>query len=1067
VLEQLGVEHNEVGVSTGDMAQSLSWEDEIPISPHRSDVFGKDIMYEAPIREDIAKNATTTPIQEDIAPIKEFEAIKPRPEKLEGEEAQWAKNKMARADKSTEEQKNAEILVEEPEVPKKKSRGWSHFVRNFVDKQSVFETLALKTKNRKLMGKANQMHNAESSAQWLIGHGTEGVKSLNDIRAEVENTGMTKQFYEYLYHKHNVDRMNLEGRYKDIKNKPVFGYDVTAEASQDIVKQYEFAEPKFKEYAQDVYDYMNHLRKKLVDNGVISQETADLWAEMYPHYVPIRRLGDSGLNINVPLDTGRTGVNAPIKKATGGNRDILPLFDTMAMRTEQTFKAIAKNNFGVELKNTLGSGIEENKVDFEEVVDSIEKHDELLKKGENGRLPTFTVFENGKRVTFEITEDMYDALKPTSEGMAYTNKVLNTASNIRRGLITEYNPVFMATNAIKDVQDILVNSQHAAKTYAKLPTAYKELATKGKWYTEYMENGGEQNTYFDGKSNTFTKEDEGLKKIVGMPLRAISAANNFIERAPRLAEYIASRESGASVEVAMLDAARVTTNFAAGGDVTKLLNRNGATFLNASVQGAMQQVRNVREAKMNGLKGWLSLAAKFAVAALPSMLLNSLLWDDDEDYEELSDYVKDNYYIVAKYDDGKFVRIPKGRTVAVIQEAVEQISNVATGDDEADFKSFLELAISNLAPNNPIDNNILSPIVQVASNKTWYGDDLVPTRLQDLPKSEQYDESTDALSKWLGEKQDILSPYQINYLLDQYSGGVGDVLLPMMTPEAESGDNSLFGNVIAPVKDKFTTDSVMNNQNVSDFYNTKDELATNAKRSGATDEDVLRYKYINSISTEMGELYAKKRAIQNSSLSDDVKYEQVRKVQKQIDALAENSLNAYKNVHIDDGYASVGNRYYRLTDKGEWQKISEKQLENQDLVTSALGISGSEYWSNKSEYDFAYEYPEKYSVAKAVGGYTKYKKFASDLYDIKADKDENGKSISGSRKEKVIDYINNLDADYGEKIIMFKSVYNADDTYNYDIIEYLNSRDDISYDEMAAILKELGFTVKSDGTVTW
>lgn len=1005
--------------------------------------------------------------EEEIAPTKEYEAIKPKPEKLTGEEAQWAKNKMSRADKVNEEQQTAEILVGEPETAKKKSRGWSMFVRNFVDKQSVFETLALKKKNRKLIAKANQMHNAESSAQWLIGHGTEGVKSLNDIRAEVESTGMTKQFYEYLYHKHNVDRMNLEGRYKDIKNKPVFGYDITAEKSQDIVNQYEFAEPKFKEYAQDVYDYMNHLRGKLVENGVISQETADLWAEMYPHYVPIRREGDSGLNINVPLDTGRTGVNAPIKGATGGSRNIMDLFDTMAMRTEQTYKAIAKNNFGVELKNTLGSGFVANKANFEEVIDSIEKHEELLKKGENGANPTFTVFENGERVTFEITEDMYDALKPTSEGMAYTNKVLNTVGNIRKGLITEYNPVFLATNAIKDAQDVLVNSQHAAQTYKNLPKAFKELKTKGKWYTEYMANGGEQNTYFDGKTNTFTKEDKGIKKVVGIPLRAISAANNFIERAPRLAEYIASREAGATIEEAMLDAARVTTNFAAGGDVTKMLNRNGATFLNASVQGAMQQVRNVREAKANGLKGWLGLAAKFAIAGLPAVLLNALLWEDDEEYEELSDYVKDNYYVVAKYGDGKFVRIPKGRTVAVIQEAFEQVGNSLTGNDEVDFQNFFELAISNLAPNNPIDNNIISPIVQVAQNKTWYGEDLVPSRLQELPKEEQYDESTDSLSRWLGENVSVLSPYQWNYLLDQYSGGVGDVFLPMMTPEAESGDNSLLGNVIAPFKDKFTTDSVMNNQNVSDFYDTVDELATNAKRSNATDEDVLRYKYINSINSLMGKLYAQKREIQNSNLKDDAKYSSVREIQKQIDELAKESLSTYKDVYIENGYATVGNIHYRLNDKGEWTKISEKQLETQDLVTSALGISGSEYWKNKDEYDFAYEYPEKYSVAKAVGGYDTYKSFASDLYDIKADKDANGKTISGSRKEKVIAYINNLDADYGEKIIMFKSVYTADDTYNNAIIEYLNSRDDISYKDMETILKELGFTVHSDGTVTW
>ena len=1006
------------------------------------------------------------PIQE--APTREYEVIKPRPEKLVGEEEQWAKNKMARADKvKGNAEQTAKIITDEPKVEKKKNRAWSKFVSNFVDKASPFETLALKTGNREVDAKFNTIRYAEGKAQNLIGKGTEGVKALNDIITEVKNDGLTDSLYEYLYHKHNVDRMTLEDRYKDVPNKAVFGDSVTAKVSQDIVDQYEFAEPKLVEYANEIYNYNRHLRKMLVDGGVISQETADLWEEMYPHYVPIRRQGDDGLNINVPLDTGRTGVNAPIKRATGGSRDILPLFDTMAQRTIQTYKAIAKNRFGVELKNTLGTTVENAKTNLDEVIDSIDTQESLLQEGKNGRNPTFTVFENGEKVTFEITEEMYDALKPTSEGLAYTNKTLNTINNVRRGLLTEYNPTFMLTNAVKDAQDVLINSQHPARTYKNFPKAIKELTTKGgKWYNEYIENGGEQNTYFEKDTSTFKEEKTGIAKLIGMPLDMISDANNFIERIPRLAEYIASREMGRSIDVAMLDSARVTTNFSAGGDVTKFLNRNGATFLNASVQGAMQQVRNVREAKYNGLKGWLQLGAKTMIAGLPALLLNGLLWDDDEEYEELSDYVKENYYIVAKFDDGKFVRIPKGRTVAVIQNAFEQVANALTGDDEVDLNRFLELAISNLAPNNPLDNNVIAPIMQVANNETWYGEDLVPTRLQDLPNAEQYDESTDAISKWLGEKLNY-SPYKINYLLDQYSGGVGDMVLPMLTPEAESGDNSLGGNLLAPLKDKFSTDSVMNNQVVSDFYKTSDELTTNAKSSKATDEDILKYKYINSVQTEMGELYAEKREIQNSNLSDEVKYKKVREIQEEINALSENALNTYGTVNIDGNYANVGDRYYRLNDENEWQKINDKQLEKQEKVTSGLGITPAEYWNNKAEYDYAYDSPEKYAVAKVVGGYSAYKTYSSELYDIKADKDSNGKSISGSRKEKVLDYINNLDIDYYEKIILFKSEYNADDTYNYEIIDYLNNRDDISYEEEVIILKELGFNVDSNGNISW
>lgn len=1106
----------------------------------RKHFFENADSYAPPVENDIAPvmGEKTAPAADDIAPSLEnipvlpdeeldsgtHAAIKPQPNKQTANQNNEPKLKRRSGTENNQSEKIAKVLVEEPEVEKKKSGILSKAIANFIGKGAAIENLSLKTKNRDLQAKYKTISRSETKATYLMEHGTEGVKSLDEIRAEVEKTGKVQDFYDYMYHMHNIDRMSLESKElpnlqrltgemaelklldlkenqlraiasekitketspkraniiktvreylasKDVKNKPVYGYPVTAEISQDMANKLEAENPEFKKYAQDVYDYMNYLRKMMVDNGIISEDTAKLWAEMYPHYVPIRREGKDGYAIDVPLDTYKTGINAPIKGATGGNSNILPLFNTIAQRTMQTFKAVDKNRFGIELKNTLGGVVESTKTNLDEVIDSIDAHESLLQEGKNGKNPTFTVFENGNRVTFDITEEIYDALKPTSKGLSYTNKALNTVSKLHRGLLTKYNPVFMATNAIKDAQDVLINSQHPAKTYANFPVAIKELTTKGKWYTEYMENGGGDNTYFDKQTNTFKKEKSALRKIVGFPLDKIPEANDFIEKVPRLAEYIASREGGASVDVAMLDAARVTTDFSSGGDVTKFLDRNGATFLNASVQGFAQQIRNVREAKMNGLKGWLGLAAKCAIAGLPTALLNKLLWDDDEEYAELSDYVKENYYVVAKYGDGKFVRIPKGRTLAVIQNGFEQIGNALTGDDEVDFNRFFELFISNLAPNNPLDNNIIAPIKQAVENKTWYGEDLVPKRLQDLPAGEQYDESTDSISKWLGENLNKwlgenlnISPYKINYLLNQYSGGVGDVLLPMLTPEAESGDNSFVGKLIAPMRDKFTTDSIMNNQNISDFYDKMDELTTNAKSSAATDEDILKYKYFNSVNKELGELYGSKREIQNAPYSDDIKYKEIRDIQKQIVSTARETLSAYNKVVIDGDYATVGDRHFHKNEKGEWEKISDDQFEKQKEVTKELGISSGEYWSSKSEYDYAYKNPDKYAVAKAVGGYSAYKTYSSELYDIKSDKDENGKSISGSRKEKVIDYINNLDADYYTKIILFKSEYPSDDTYNADIVNYvINS--DFTYDEKASILTELGFRVTADGEI--
>ena len=122
----------------------------------------------------------------------------------------------------------------------------------------------------------------------------------------------------------------------------------------------------------------------------------------------------------------------------------------------------------------------------------------------------------------------------------------------------------------------------------------------------------------------------------------------------------------------------------------------------------------------------------------------------------------------------------------------------------------------------------------------------------------------------------------------------------------------------------------------------------------------------------------------------------------------------------------------------------------------------------KKAYSWALENPDKYPMSKAIASdVVEYRRYASELYEIRADKDSSGKSISGSRKEKVLDYINGLDIDYGAKLILFKSEYNSDDESNYEIIDYLNSRSDISYEEEVAILRELGFTVTEDGTIYW
>jgi hypothetical protein len=128
---------------------------------------------------------------------------------------------------------------------------------------------------------------------------------------------------------------------------------------------------------------------------------------------------------------------------------------------------------------------------------------------------------------------------------------------------------------------------------------------------------------------------------------------------------------------------------------------------------------------------------------------------------------------------------------------------------------------------------------------------------------------------------------------------------------------------------------------------------------------------------------------------------------------------------------------------------------------TANGISYSDYANadekGKQAYTWAYNNPKKYKVSQVVSDdVITYRQYTSAINEFKGD----------DRKSKVKDYIfNGLDIDYGQKAILFKTEYKADDTYNYDIIDYLNNRDELTYEDRVAILQELGFRVTSDGTI--
>ena len=918
--------------------------------------------------------------------------------------------------KNTEEL--ATILKEKPKTIEEKDNWLKKLATiKFIDKGYYVDKLARQTKNKELSSKYDYSLLANGIANQIIGNGrvdekgNKVGKGLYEIFEPIENSGLLDEFSNYIYHKHNVDRMSLTSRFQE-DNKAVFGESMTSEMSDKIVKDLEKKYPEFESWAKDIYEYNQANLKMLVKYDVISEDSIKYYNKKYPHYVPTIRHNDKP-KIQMDMLLGKNAkVNSPIKKARGGNGDIIPLKDAMALRTMQTVNSALKNNFGLELLNTIATDVSTSTESVDTIVDEINA-DELLQKSDKKKPASMSVFLNGEKITFDISDEIYEALKPSN---IYTSKVLNKLNNIRRGLLTEYNPTFMITNPLKDIQDGSINSKHPAKFTKNLVEATKQIKNKGMYYQLYTANGGSYETYFNYNTGTNIAPSK-IDKIA--PLKKISEANELIEMTPRLAEFISSIESGDSIETAMYNASEITTNFKRGGDITKTLDRNGVTFLNAGVQGAVKQIRNIQEARTEGIKGISKLAVRWTIAGLAPTLLMGMIWDDDEDYEELSDYIKNNYYILGKYDNGKFIRIPKGRVVSVLQNFFQNVINGSSGK-EIDLDGFLDLLNNNILPSDPSESSLIAPLKQAAKNETWYGGELVPTRLQNLPNAEQYDESTDSISIWLGKKLNI-SPYKINYVLDQYAGAIGDYTLPFLTQQAESGTDSVSGKLLAPIKDKFTADSVFKNQNVSDIYSLSEELTKKSNSATATNEDIIKNKYINSIKSEMSNLYAEKRKIQNSSQKDSAKFNKSREIQNQINKLAKTGLNSYENVDLSDDYAVVGDKEYYLNKNEEWTKVDKTST--------------------------------KYKTASLLSGYKNYLKYNNEINNIK----NTYKNVS-SRKNAVIKYINGLNLSVPQKAILIKTNYSSFDNYNSQVINYVNTSSN-SMEDKKEILKSLGFEV--------
>lgn len=849
-------------------------------------------------------------------------------------------------------------------------------------------------------------------------------KSLNDIFSPIREKGEEyyRAFQMYLFDLHNIDRMSLsknkEGAVLEakaalhdfdsnhpeirtdteaqlmrltesldpdvaalatermrllrnlnaaeaIKDKPVFSYEVTADESRERARRALQQNPEFDQYRQEVRTYIDNLMQYRVDSGLMTQENADYLKKLYPNYVPTMRAGTQ--EAGAGRDRNAVRIGKTVGRAEGGTADLVPLHEALGRQTMKAVREGSKNRFGQRLLDDYiraGDTTQTNRYVQEAHEYEHEFSPDTLDDMSREQLTKdkiLTVYKDGKLWELTVDDTMFDALKALSPDAEESNMVTRTiraANNLFKSLVTGYNPTFTVRNTVRDLQTAGLYTRDAAAFARNYPKALAEIKNNGEYWQMYKALGGSFSSVFDYNTGT-VKEPKGRTAKL---MAKVEALNMAMEQAPRLAEFMGVVEKGGTSTENLADAlyaaADVTVNFGRAGTLGKVLNANYVPFLNPGIQGFDKLIRRVTETK--GGKEWAKLAIRAAALGVAPALLNSLLYHDDEEWDELRDSDKDTNYMF-KLGNGVWLKIPKGRELSLLGITADRITDAIKGE-KVDILATLNTMGNQVAPANPLTSNIASALFEAQlfdpsdPGRTWYGGDIENQRLQSYAPGQRYDSSTDIFSKAVGGALGI-SPKKLNYVLDQYTGVVGDFLLPLLTPQAE---RDMFEKA-------FTVDVVSSNRLSGDFYDEADQL-TYAKNAGDKTAAVVS-RFWSKQQSACSDIYQQIREVEASDLSNSEKKQKTRELKAIVNGIQKNAMaveetyraavekNLFMGMDADEAYRAANKDCFgaeyalQVYSKDVYERAKNARSNGvtyEDYYTYYFGTKGLETTDDKS-----------------------------------------------------------------------------------------------------------------------
>lgn len=633
---------------------------------------------------------------------------------------------------------------------------------------------------------------------------------------------------DYLYARHARERNAWIAMIND--ELPDGGSGMTnAEADQTLADvRASGKQAAMDEAARRIDKMIENTRKDLLKAGLIDRETFDNWSQKYAAYVPLRGF-DIGEDENPDFPRVGRGYDVRGREAFAALGRRSKADNPVIYAVQQAQQAIVraeKNRVNKTLYNAVKSYPNESfwKIYNGELRRRLNPSTGLVE--EYWVPPQFVrrddvigVKLNGKQKWIELK---HPALARSLRGVgsdvsgSAIGRVAHKVMRTYAGLLTSYNPEFVASNFFRDVQTAIINAtglqnkpagmrrkiakdavsaaairgalaairNHEGRTIFGGRRAADEtiLGTKrsstaeryARYYDEFRRAGGkvsfiEFNDVERIRNKTLSALKAGrVRRGLRLAAESVEHLNTAVENGVRLSTYVTLREAGVSQDEAAFAAKELTVNFNRKGEWGPGINAL-YLFFNASVQGITRMARAITTSS----KVRYALGGLLAFGAMLDML-NYLAAGDDDDgenrYDKIPHWVKErNLIIMNPLGDGNYLMIPLpyGYNTPFLagQEAMSVIRGVSKPEEAAG-----RVLLATLEAFNPMGSagsflqyaspTLLDPAVQIMENRNWFGGRIMPKKFDDRePDSQAYFDSAPGWAK------------EVARILNEKSGG--------------------------------------------------------------------------------------------------------------------------------------------------------------------------------------------------------------------------------------------------------------------------------------------------------